>query len=238
MIRRLRIHVLIVLSLVVVCGTVNAQSVSLPSTSNGSLIQAQASIGPREGFGATIGAGYTLAGVLDLGLRFGADVVVSERSVTSDIGMFYGFAALKQSDEVPFSAQIYGSYSFQSESSDFLSRNRLLHEARGYRLGVAAVHDLSLGSGTALRMGAITEYRNYLSTTTIGFTTAGFSGVSEVDYGEYPLVERLAGFEYGAYLGLLLGATNQRSFVVGAAVLLDPDFQIRVRPDFQLLLSR
>ena len=121
---------------------VSAQSIALKVGENGSLIQATGSVGTDEGFGVALGAGYSLTGVMDFGLRFGADVVASEASVTSDIGMSYAYAPLVQSPSIPFSGQIYGSYTFRSENSDFLTRNRLLHESRGYTIGVGLVHDL------------------------------------------------------------------------------------------------
>ena len=218
-------------------GGVGAQSVTLTSTENAPVVGLQGSVGRDGEIGAAIGAGYSIAGVLDLGLRFGADIVPAEESVTSDIGMFYRFAALKQTDEIPVSGQIYGAWTFRSQTSDFLTRNRLVHEARGYRLGVTVVRDLFPGPAFAVRIGALAEYRNYVSTTTVGFDATGFTGTTEVDYGEYPQVERLAGFEYGGYLGIVMNAARS-SFLLGAAVLTDPDASLRIRPDLQVLISR
>ena len=217
--------------------SLGAQSVTLTSTENASIVGLQGSFGRDGELGAALGAGYSIAGVLDLGLRFGADLVPAEESVTSDIGMFYRFAALKQSDEIPLSGQIYGAWTFRSQTSDFLTRNRLIHESRGYRLGVTAVRDFFMTPAFAVRAGALAEYRNYVSTTTVGFDTTGFTGTTEVDYGEYPQVERSAGFEYGGYLGVVMHAVRS-SFLVGTAVLTDPDATLRIRPDLQVLISR
>ena len=217
--------------------SLGAQSVTLTSTENASLVGLQGSFGRDGELGAALGAGYSIAGVLDLGLRFGADLVPAEDSVTSDIGMFYRFAALKQSDELPVSGQIYGAWTFRAQTSDFLSRNRLIHESRGYRLGVTTVRDFFVNPDFAVRAGALAEYRNYVATTTVGFDTTGFTGTTEVDYGEYPRVERIAGFEYGGYVGIVMSAARS-SFLVGAAVLTDPDATLRIRPDLQVLISR
>ncbi len=218
-------------------GSLGAQSVTLTATENATIIGIQSSFGGDGELGVSLGAGYAISSVLELGLRFGADLVPAEESVTSDIGMFYRFAALKQSDEIPVSGQIYGAWTFRSETSDFLTRNRLVHEARGYRLGVTAVRDFFLSPDFALRAGALVEYRNYASTTTVAFDTTGFTGTTEVDYEEYPQAERLAGFEYGGYVGIVMRSEGS-GFLFGAAVLANRDASLRLRPDLQVMITR
>jgi len=219
-------------------GNLAAQSVTLPFSDSGVVARGDGTIGADEAVGIAFGAGYAISGVLDLGLRFGADVIASESSVTSDIGMFYGFAPLKQSPGVPVSAQIYGSYTFRSESSDFLTRNRLLHESRGYTLGIALVRDSFLNESVGIRTGALSEYSNYLATTTVGFDPTGFTGTSEIDYGEYPQTDRLSGFVYGGYLGVIVRSSRGRALLIGSSVLLDPYLEVEIRPDVQLLIGR
>lgn len=218
--------------------SVTAQSVTLPLYDNGTFIRAGALLGNPEAYGGQIGAGYSISGVLDLGLRFGAGVEPGDSAVTSDIGMSYSFAALKQSDAIPLAAQLYGAYTFRAEQSDFLTRNRLLQEARGYSLGVALVRDLYLGSAFAFRLSALAEYSNYTQTTTVGFDSTGFTGSADVDYDEYPIVERISGFLYGGYGGFFVRAGQRMGIQAGAAVLVDPYLNLEVRPDLQILLTR
>lgn len=243
MIRRFRasaapMTLLVLLVMALSGGSLAAQSVTLPFTDSGAVVRGDGSIIPDDGFGLTFGAGYTISGVLDLGLRFGADIIASESSVTSDIGMFYGFAPLKQSPGVPVSAQIYGSYTFRAGSSDFLTRNRLLHQSRGYTLGITLVRDNFFNESVGIRTGALSEYSNYLATTTVGFDPTGFTGTSEVDYGEYPQTARLSGFVYGGYLGVIVRSSRGRALLIGSSVLLDPHLAVEIRPDVQLLIGR
>ena len=219
-------------------GSLAAQSVTLPFTDSGVVVRGEGTISDEEGGGIAFGAGYTISGVLDLGLRFGADLIASDSSVTSDIGMFYGFAPLKQSPGVPVSAQIYGSYTFRAESSDFLTRNRLLHESRGYTLGIALVRDNFFNESVGVRTGALSEYSNYLATTTVGFDPTSFTGTSEVDYDEYPQTARLSGFVYGGYLGGIVRGGRGRALLIGSRVLLDRSLAVEIRPDVQLLMGR
>ena len=215
-------------------GNMAAQSVTLPLTSNGIVVRGQGSVGRHDGYGLSLGVGSTFSGVLDVGLLLGASVTPSDDSVISDIGMSYGYAPLKQSPAIPLPAQIYGSYTYRSASSDFLTRNRLLRESRGYSLGLAVVRDTFVSSGVGLRIGGLVEYENYVKTTTVGFDTDGFTGTSEVDYAEYPQTERLSGLGYGGYLGMVVRTPRGRTLLVGAGVLLDQALALDVRPDVQL----
>lgn len=238
MIHRPRPLTSLIFLLLLVAGSVGAQSVTLPFSRSGSLIGAQASLDGDEEVGFVLGVGYSIAGVLDLGIRFGADVVRSEEAVTSDIGMNYGFAPLKQSEGTPLSAQIYGSYTFRAENSDFLTRNGLVHEARGYTLAIALVRDSFLNETIGVRTGALVEYENYLETTTIGFDATGFTGTTEVDYAEFPRVERLSGFAYGGYIGAMFRTPRGGAILAGFNVLRDSNREVEFRPDVQLLMSR
>jgi hypothetical protein len=216
----------------------SAQSITLPFEQSGPVVRTEGSLATHEAIGLALEVGYSIAGVLDFGLRFGADVVTEESSVTSDVGMYYGYAPLKQSDTVPISAQIYGCYTFRAEDSDFLDRNRLVHEGRGYRLAVAFVRDVFVSSALGVRIGGLAEYSNYLETTSVGFDATGFTGTAEVDYAEYPRVERRSGFVYGAYVGAVLRNERGGAFLVGASILADPYLAFRLRPDVQLLVGR
>ena len=218
--------------------SLDARSVTLTSTDTGTVIGLNGSVGiDGKEYGTALGIGFSIAGVLDLGLTFGADLVPDDQAVTSDIGMTYSVAPLKQSASVPVSAQIYGAWTVRRQTSDFLRRNGLLHEARGYRLGVALMRDLGFGPAVAVRVGALAEYGNYRSTTSVGSGATGTGGDVEVDYSVYPIVELISGFEYGGYVGIMWRPAGGGAFLAGASVLTD-SVSLRIRPDLQMLVSR
>lgn len=238
---------LAVLVMLLFCsGGLVAQSVTLPLSASGALLRGEGTLSLEEqfdlrfeeGFGLIFDVGSSISGVLDLGLRFGADVIPAESSVTPDIGMFYNFAPVKQARGIPISAQVFGSYTFRAESSDFLTENRLIRESRGYTLGLALVRDTFFGRAIGIRTGAVSEYANYLVTTTVGFNSGGFAGTAEVDYAEYPQTERLSDLVYGGYLGIIVRSARGSAVLVGSSVLLDPSLAVEIRPDVQLFISR
>lgn len=229
---------LLLIGLMLVGGNLVAQSVTLPLTDSGALVRGEGAISLDGEFGISFCAGYSISGVLDLGVQLGADVIPATSSITSDIGMFYDFAPLKQTQGMPFSGQVSGSYTFRTESSDYLTRNRLVRESRGYTLGLALVRDTFLGGAFGIRTAALAEYANYLATTTVGFDPTGVTGTSEVDYAEYPRTERVSAYGYGGYLGIIVRGGRGRAVLLGSSVLLDPSRAFEIRPDIQMHVSR
>lgn len=235
---RLVIVVTIVVFALALPGTISAQTGGMPLNQNGTLFRVQAALpagGPIEGWLHTT---YVIAGVLDIGLAAGLSVDDAEELLRSDIGFSYGVAAVRQGQIAPFSLQVYGTYTFQQEDSDFLTRNRLIREAQGYNLGVTVVRDQFFSEWFALRLGATGEYHSIRETTTVGFDATGFVGTADVDYGEYPIERLRTGFAYGGHAGILWSFPEGGALLVGTAVLWNASAGMTIRPSFQILLGR
>ncbi|MFW5685296.1 MAG: hypothetical protein ACOC0O_01470 [Spirochaetota bacterium] len=232
------IVVTIVLVALAFPGTISAQTVGMSLNQNGTLFRLQGSL-PLDGpLGAWIHTNYVIAGVLDLGLAAGLAYDASEDLLRSDIGLSYAVAAVKQGDVAPFSLQVYGTYTFQQEDSDFLTRNRLIREAQGYNLGVTLVRDLYYTESFAFRLGAMGEYQSLREATTVGFDATGFTGSADVDYAEYPQERLRTGFSYGGHVGLLWLFPEGGAMLVGSAILTSAAFDLTIRPDVQIQLGR
>lgn len=215
-----------------------AQSVSLLQNGNGTVARLTGSAGFDGVYGGALGTSYTIGGVLDVGLTFGLELDQNARAIQSDIGIAYAVAPIRQSAGLPFSVQVYGSYTYRGEQSDFLAENRLLREARGYTVGVSVVRDFLNENGAGARLGALLEYADYLEVTTVGFNAEGFTGTAAVDYADYPQEERRADFSYGAYVGGVLSVGEKGSMTMGVRVQANEVLRITVRPDLQILFVR
>lgn len=235
---RPRIVILAVLSISWPLFDAAAQSVSVSQSTNGTVLALSTSLGPGLPVEARVNTMYSIVGVLDVGLALGFSHDPADASARSRIGLAYASTPLKQALGFPVSAHVYGDYTFVSERSDFLERNRLERQARGYTVGLQIVRDLSVSDVVSLRLGALGEYENLVEETAATFNTAGFAGTSEVDYAEYPEVRRVDRAAGGGYAGILFGWDSQDALLVGCAVVVDQELGFEVRPDIQVFLSR
>ena len=234
-------RVTLLLAALALCSTVqeaSAQSVSVAQRENGMVLALSSSLGPGLPVKVGMNTMYSIVGVLDVGLALGFSHDPADASEQSRIGLAYAATPLKQALGFPVSAHVYGDYTFVSERSDFLERNRLERQARGYTLGLAIVRDLSVTGVVSLRLAALGEYENLVEETAATFDTAGFTGTSEVDYGEYPQVRRVDRAAGGGYAGIHFEFDSRVALLVGSAVVVDQELGFEVRPDIQVFLSR
>ena len=220
-------------------GLVAGQSITLTETRNSIIVGSALTITGQQSLGMEIGTAYSIAGVLDIGFVYATSSGAAEETRT-DIGLSYAVALVKQNVTVPLSVQLYGEYTHRSVQSDFLSRNRLLREGQGYGVGLIVARDFSLIDWLSLRVGAATEFTRYTETTELTFVydPDTFIGEPDVDYREYPLVDRLSALSYGPYVALIGNLPNGLTFGVSLAGLFGQEGFAELRPALHLAFSR
>jgi hypothetical protein len=228
-----RVRALVLMALIVV----SSAPVDL-FAQNAAFLGSRGDFGLGGTFGASVYSGYSIGGILDLGLTVGGEANTGDTAVRSDIGMLYAISTLSQGPRVPFSSRIYGSYTYREEQSEFLSDNRLLRSALGYRIGVSVSRHFPLGQAFALRLGMVGEYESYVETTEPGFDTTAFTGVADVDYAEYPQQRRLSRLSYGGEAGFALSVHDQTELSVVAGVMTDAGNSVRINPVIELNIGR
>ena len=175
-------------------------------------------------------AGFSIAGILDLGL--GMDVVLDElegydsREINGHI--FYNVFVLKQDNKMPLSMQIIGSYGLTTVSSGFLDNNNLIKRGWGLTIGAKLSRDLMITHSFGFRLGAFFFYKWYRFTIEftieeeIPTTTETWPGTEEKD-----------ALYYGGLLSLLFKTSHSGPILSTTFEgMLDPDLNFRMGPKF------
>ena len=237
--RTATVLVTVFVMLVGTTGLVAGQSITLTDTRNSLIVGTALTISGQQPLGIEMGTAYSIAGVLDIGFVYATSLGAAEETRT-DIGLSYAVALVKQNAMVPLSLQLYGEYTHRSVQSDFLSRNRLLLQGQGYGVGLIVARDFPLVDWLSLRVGAVTKFTRYTETTELAFVydPDTFIGEPDVDYREYPLVDRLSSLSYGPYTALVGDLPNGLMFGVSLAGLFDQEGFAELRPALHLAFSR
>ena len=237
--------VLLGLALLTAASSVAAQSASVASTSNATVIGLTGLIGSGDAessgaFGLSANTGFSIAGVLDIGFLYGMEFTTDPGSQRTDVGMTYAFTPLKQGGSAPVSVHVFGTYTYRTEESDFLRTARLEREGQGYTLGFLLAHDLRLADAVAFRLAAVGRHSLFRDVTglTFAYDPATYVGPTPVDYGQYPQRETTSLFEYGAYAAGLFDFPSGMTLLAGALVLADELARVRVQPQIQVLFPR
>ncbi len=178
---------------------------------------------------------YTLGGRLDIGA--GIDIT-SPLYIGSDnytmIGyMSYGYMILKQADAAPFSFRISGTYGFSNSTSPFYTNNRLNKRGNGFTIQLGFFHDFSLADWVNLRLKAVTRYKNFLYTTTLGYT---YEPPEEelppgaFDPSVYPVTERETSWIFGPVLGFQFFLSESSSIFLEAELRITPEGALTAAP--------
>lgn len=210
-----------------------AQSIALTETQNSLVTQSRARFSSSGFESIAIGSGYSISGVLEIGLAFHTGGVGSTERIT-DIGMLYAVTPLKQSRLVPVSAQIFGSYAYRFARSDFLSDNRLAKEGTGYSVGLLIARDIVLVDWFTLRLGAVAEFANVSTVTGATFVV----DPADLFYLEYPLIEQNTELLLGPYVAVVASISPAATIGIGIAVEFADTGVIRYRPELHVALSR
>lgn len=216
----------------------SGQSITVAETGNAILLGSDVTVSGGGLSAASAGSTFSIAGVLDVGFLYDTSIGSEERRM--DIGLSYAVTPLKQSATVPLSAQIYGHYTYRSMTSDFLDRNKLRKEARGYSVGLLLARDFALLPWLRIRIGGLAEFLRYLESTTLTFTfdPDEFVGEPDVDYREYPLSELQTNLRIGPYAAFLVSTLEGLHIGVSFTTLFDPDGGVQFTPGIQMAYTR
>ena len=231
---------LIVVLIALAAAPAAAESVLLARSTNAVVVGAGGTVVPAGAFGGAAHAGFSIAGALQLGFVYGLTYGPQPDRQQTEIGMTYSATPLKQRPGVPFSVQIYGSYTLQTIESEFLRDARLEMSGRELRIGLLMARDFVFSRAFALRIGATGRqtYHRTNTNATFTFDPDQYTGPLPVDYGQYPLSERSTSFLYGGQVTAIYVARHGQTVQVGVTALLDRDMDVQFHPSVQLAFGR
>ena len=165
--------------------------------------------------------GYSIAGILDIG--FLLDYTLGEISGSDSselaLGFDYNVNVLKQSETVPLSVQITGSYGLARVESDFLESNDLERTATGYSIGLDLARNFRLTSYWLLRINALVDYKSF------SYLTTDRSVVPPSTTQEY-----VRDLYWGGGLGFLFVLPKGQTLALQAELRADQDQDLEIRP--------
>jgi hypothetical protein len=231
---------LIVVIAVLAAAPAAAESVLLARSTNAAIVGATGTIVPDGTFGAAAHAGFSIAGVLQLGFVYGVTHGPAPEAREAGIGMTYSATPLKQSAVIPFSVQLYGSFTTQTMESQWLRDARLEKSGRELTIGLLLARDIVFSRAFALRVGATGRqvYDRRQTNVTFTFNPDQYTGPLPVDYTQYPLSERITSFLYGGHVAAVYVAPHGNTVQIGVTALLDRAMELQLHPMVQLAFRR
>ena len=148
------------------------------------------------GFGFS--AGYSISGILDLGMALNVIYDEIEKKEAREINgrILYNVFVFKQQAEIPLSLQIIGSYGLSRISSDPLEEQKLIRRGSGFTIGAILSTDFMLGFRWAIRLGLLADYRSYRYITE--------TEIAIPEDSVYPVSQYEEELIYGGLVGVLL----------------------------------
>ena len=194
-----------------------AQGVYLPRGQNGFGAEARV-IWNEDGFEATdVTAGYSIAGILDVGAGITCKSTEFGGSSATDLrfAIDYRVNVLKQSARVPISVQIMGSYGLNDVTGEYLETNNARRRGTGYTIGLDVSRYIRLARFLRLHLNALVDYEsvNYITTVIVP---------GSVDY--------LRNLYYGGGGGFLFVFPKGQTLAVRAEVRADQDMKLHIQP--------
>jgi len=221
----------IVIFLVLSAGVI-AQGAYLEKGQNGFGGEVRAIWSQNEFEGVGFTAGYSIGGILDIGLDMAYSLGEIHGTASSELafGFAYDVNVLKQSVIVPVSLQVMGSYVLANVSSDYLEANDLVRRATGYTIGLCLSRNFRFTSYWLLRMTLLTDYEStvYQDTKVVPTGVGEETIVAVVDQ------DRVADLFFGAELGFLFVFPRGSILALQAELRADQDLELQIRPTLAL----
>ena len=215
-----RISITIVLLLV--SATLFAQGIYLQRGQNGFGAEARV-IWNEEGFGATdVTAGYSIAGILDIGAGLTYTLGDLDGFSSSDLRIAFDYRVnvLKQSPGVPLSIQVMGSYGLNEVNSDYLDGPpAVIRRGKGYTIGLDLSRNFRLSRFLLLHLNTLVDYES------ISYTEREES-IPDVITNE----ERIRNLYYGGGGGFLFVFPKGQTLAIRAEVRADEDLKLHIQP--------
>ncbi|NOY09121.1 MAG: hypothetical protein GXP33_09800 [Spirochaetes bacterium] len=118
----------------------------------------------------TIGmaAGYSIGGIMDFGVQMDSEqgTLHNTKSTNTDFDFMYNLIVVKQTEHIPFTIQLEGTYGYTNVSSDYLDSSKYRREGYGFSLGTSIYNELALFLHYSVLLGVKATYRNYIFTQT------------------------------------------------------------------------
>lgn len=217
------------------CVGIFAQGAYLEKGENGFGTEIRAVWMSDEFQGVGVAAGYSIAGILDIGLRtdYSLGEISGSDSTELSLGFDYNVSVVKQSAGVPLSVQILGSYALTNVTSDYLDTNDLVRRATGYTIGVCLGRNFRLASFLLLRLTGLLDYEstNYTDTQVV---------LNADD--EYVVVvfdqDHVTNLYFGGGLGFLFVFPAGQTLAMQAELRADQDSDLQIRPILAVAFPR
>jgi hypothetical protein len=136
------------------------------------------------------------------------------------LGFDYNVNVLKQSNNVPLSVQINGSYGLTSVDSEYLDSINRQRRATGYTVGLDMARNFRLTPYWLLRLNALLDYRSFTYT----ITDTSVAPPLVVDQ------ERINTLFWGGGLGFVFVLPKGQTLAVRTELRANHDLELEIRP--------
>ena len=206
--------------------TAGAQGIFLEPGTNGMGVSAAAVLDLGGFQSADLAAGYSVSGVLDLGIDLGFTLGSLEGSPATDVDVacYLNVIPLKQNEAFPLSVRLVSSYGLRLTSSTYLDINQLNRRAFTYSFGADVSSNIYFVRFLGVQIGVFGRYGAAQYTTeTHGAAVPG-----------YPRIERESELSFGGQFGILLRTRLDSVYSVHLAVELDPSLSFAFVPSIKV----
>ncbi len=211
-----------------------AQSAFLEKGTNGVGIEVESLFKLAELESLGIGAGYSIAGIMDLGVKAGLGFGELEGSDADEtqVAIFYNINILKQNDYIPLSFQVKGFYGLMNITSDYLDNNTppLLKRGTGFSIGADMYKDFKLLPFMFVRLGLTGFYESYR------YSTEEADPPPVVTDPDYPKIERASNIYYGFLSSFLFKTKKEGVLSVGLKFLLNKELSWKLAPAISIAI--
>jgi hypothetical protein len=180
---------------------------------NGMGASTQVVLAPGGVRAVSLSGGYSISGILDLGMDIGVVPGVLEGSAATDLGVsgLLSVIVLKQTPTLPFSLQLTSSYGLVTTESTYLTFNHLTRRGFRYSFGAGLHSSISFTRAVGVQLGVVGSYASTrITTEPLGTGVPG-----------YPRAEREQALGLGGEIGLLLRDRSETAYRIGLRVLVD-----------------
>ena len=209
-------------ALVLVGAGAGAQGLLTERGFNGMGASTQVVLAPGGVRGVSLSGGYSISGILDLGLNLAVVPGVLEGSASTDLAVtaLFDVIALKQSAALPFSLQLTSSYGLVTTDSSYLTFNHLTRRGFRYSFGAGLYSSISFTRVVGMQLGLLGSYASTKTTTEpLGTGVPG-----------YPRAEREQALGLGGEIGLILRDRSETAYRIGVRVLVDQYLALTFTP--------
>jgi hypothetical protein len=224
----MKIAILPLVAILLLCSiSLFAQGAYLEKGDNGFGVEVRGMWTPEAFKGVGFTAGYSIAGILDVGIDLGYSLgeLSGSDSTELSLGFDYNVNVVKQSVGVPLSVQIIGSYGLANVSSDALAPD-LVRRATGYTIGLSLGRNFRLTSFWLLRVTGLLDYesKTYTDTQVVESGDGEEMAVTVVNR------DNVTNLFYGGGLGFLFVFPKGQILAVQAEVRADEDLDLQIHP--------